>query len=127
MLVLAAGASGCVPLRFTTSPGAKGIVVDAATHRPISDAQIVVSRSIYPPSSADSAFDNSRPPKVMSRAEGQFQVPLERRLDLYFLPVDIFPRFGLLVIKRPGYQTTCVPFWSRSVADLGVITVKSSP
>jgi hypothetical protein len=57
----------------------------------------------------------------MSSDLGQFSVPLERRLDLYFVPVDVFPRFGLLVIRHPGYETTCVPFWSHSVADVGDI------
>ena len=60
---------------------------------------------------------------VMSREAGQFSVPLERRLDFYFLPIDVFPRFGLVVIRCQGYETTCVPFWSRSVADLGEIDV----
>jgi len=112
-------AAACIPLRFTTSPGATGRVVDAKTHEPLTHAEVIISRSTYPPSSADAAFTNSRPPTVMSREAGQFTVPLERRLDLYFLPVDAFPRFGLLVVRHPGYETTCVPFWSRSVAELG--------
>jgi hypothetical protein len=116
--------SGCVPLRFTTSPGASGRVVDATTHAAISGAAVLVSRSTYPPDSPDKAFSNGRSPTVMSREGGQFSVPLERRFDLYFVPVDVFPRFGLLVVKRQGYETTCVPFWSHSVADLGQIEVK---
>jgi hypothetical protein len=63
----------------------------------------------------------------MSRENGQFSLPLERRLDLYFLPIDIFPRFGLLVVKRQGYETTCVPFWSGAVADLGAVQMKPQP
>jgi hypothetical protein len=61
----------------------------------------------------------------MSQEEGQFSLPLERRVDLYFFPVDVFPRFGLLVVRRPGYETTCVPFWSKSVAELGEIALKA--
>jgi hypothetical protein len=87
---------------------------------------VVVSRSTYPPESAEKAFANSRSPKVISHEKGIFSVPLERRLDLYCIPVDMFPRFGMLVIKRPGYVTTCVPFWSRSIADLGEIPVRSA-
>ncbi len=117
--------SSCVPLKFTTSPGATGTVLDAATHAPISGAEVIISRSTYPPPSPDLAFTNSRPPTVLSQEGGRFSVPLERRLDLYFLPVDIFPRFGLLVVKRPGYETTCVPFWSRSIAELGEIQLKA--
>jgi hypothetical protein len=60
----------------------------------------------------------------MSSEGGRFNVPKERRLDLYLLPVDIFPRFGLLVIRHEGYETTCVPFWSHSMADLGQIPLK---
>jgi hypothetical protein len=120
-------ATGCIPLRFTTSPGANGRIVDASTRAPVSGAEVVISRSTYPPPSANAAYTNSRAPIVMSREAGQFNLPLERRLDLYFLPVDAFPRFGLLVIKRPGYRTTCVPFWSRSVADLGDIPLVSDP
>src|SRR5271166_4412885 len=74
--------SGCLPLRFTTSPGASGEIVDAGTHSPLSGAEVVISRSTYPPSSPDDAFTNSRFPIVMSREGGQFSVPLERRLDL---------------------------------------------
>lgn len=116
--------AGCVPIRFTTSPGAAGRIIDASTHNAVSGAEIVVSRSTYPPSSPDGAFTNSRPPVVMSSDAGRFNVPLERRLDLYFLPVDVFPRFGLLVVRHQGYETTCVPFWSHSMAELGEITIK---
>lgn len=119
--------SGCLPMRFTTSPGATGKIVDAGTHLPITGAEVVISHSTYPPSSPDNAFTNRRPPMVMSSSSGQFSVPLERRLDLYCVPIDIFPRFGLLVVKRQGYETTCVPFWSRAVADLGEVRMKPQP
>jgi hypothetical protein len=117
--------AACVPIRFTTSPGATGRVVDARTHEPLGGAEVLISRSTYPPSSPDAAFTNSRPPTVMSRETGQFSVPFERRFDLYFLPVDAFPRFGLLVVRHLGYETTCVPFWSKSIAELG--DVKLNP
>ena len=96
-------------------------MVDATTHSPISGAEVEISRSTYPPESADKAFANAREPLVMSETGGGFSIPAERRLDLYCLPVDVFPRFGLLVVRCKGYQTTCLPFWSRSVADLGVV------
>ena len=118
--------SGCIPLRFTTSPGASGRIVDASTRAPIDGAEVVVSRSTYPPESAEKAFDDARSPKVFSHEAGIFSVPLERRVDLYCVPVDVFPRFGMLVIKSPGYVTTCVPFWSHSVAELGEIPVQSA-
>jgi hypothetical protein len=115
--------TGCAPFPFTTSPGATGKIVDASTHAPIAGAEVAISHSIYPPESGEKAFENRRAPMVMSREGGQFSVPLERRLDIYCLPIDVFPRFGLLVIKCDGHETTCVPFWSRSVAELGEIQV----
>jgi hypothetical protein len=117
--------AGCIPIRFTTSPGATGKIVDASTHVPLSGAEVLISRATYPPTSPDAAFTNSRPPTVMSQESGRFSVPHERRVDLFFVPVDFFPRFGLLVVKREGYETTCVPFWSRSMAELGEIQVKA--
>jgi hypothetical protein len=115
---------GCIPLRFTTSPGASGTIVDAATRAPLNGAEIVISRSTYPPESPEKAFSNGRSPKVMSHENGGFALPAERRVDLYCVPVDVFPRFGLLVIKHQGYATTCVPFWSHSVSDLGEIAIE---
>lgn len=121
VLALMLGCGGCIPLRFNTSPGATGRVVDASTHAPISGAEIVISRSTYPPESGEKAFENRRDPLVLSQQGGSFSIPPERRLDLYCLPVDVFPRFGLLVVRQKGYQIACVPFWSKSTAELGEI------
>jgi hypothetical protein len=115
---------GCIPLRFTTSPGASGTIVDASTRAPLDGAEVVISRSTYPPESPEKAFSNGRSPKVMSHENGGFTVPAERRVDLYCVPADVFPRFGLLVIKHQGYATTCVPFWSHSISDLGQIAIQ---
>ena len=115
---------GCIPLRYTTSPGATGRVIDASTQAPIRGAEIAISRSTYPPDSPDKAFANKRSPTVMSNNDGGFSVPVERRVDLYCIPVDAFPRFGMLVINHDGYATTCIPFWSHAVADLGSIQIK---
>jgi len=123
LLLLGMTLCGCIPLRFTTSPGAKGKIVDDVTHAPISGAEVAISHSTYPPESPQKAFANRRSPTVMTRDDGSFSVPVERRIDLYCVPVDAFPRFGLLVIKRQGYLTACVPFWSHSVADVGEIRV----
>jgi hypothetical protein len=124
--ILALLSSGCVPWKFTTSPGATGRVVDARTHTPISGAELVISRSTYPPPSVEKAFVNHRAPMVMTGETGGFSVPLQRRIDLYCVPVDIFPRFGLLVVRCQGYKSACVPFWSRSVADLGEIQLETA-
>lgn len=123
-LIAVSFCAACIPLKFTTSPGASGRVVDASTHSPLSGAQLAISRSTYPPDSADQAFTNSRSPIVLSQDGGGFSIPPERRLDIYCIPIDPFPRFGLLVVKCPGYETTCVPFWSRFATDLGDIQVQ---
>ncbi len=57
----------------------------------------------------------------MTASAGQFSIPAERRFDLYCVPVDIFPRFGMLVVKRDGYESTLVPFWSRSTKCVGEV------
>ena len=124
--ILALACPGCVPWKFTTSPGATGSVVDARTHTPITGAELVISRSTYPPDSVEKAFQNHRAPMVMTAETGRFSVPLQRRLDLYCIPVDIFPRFGLLVVRCHGYKSACVPFWSRSVADVGEIQLETT-
>jgi len=116
--------SGCLPLRYNTSPGALGVVVDADRHSPVSGAEVVVSHLIYPPPSVDAAFTNRRPPLVTTDAKGYFSVPVERRWDFFVVPIDIFPRFGLLVVKCDGYEPMTIPFWSRSVEDLGQLAMK---
>ncbi len=115
---------GCIPLRFNTSPGASGIVVDAQTHAPIDGAKVAVSKLSYPPVCAEAALTNSRPPLVLTADAGHFTVPVERRLDFYVVPIDIFPRFGLLVVARDGYESALVPFWSSSNKELGEIPLK---
>jgi len=122
--VLCVACSGCLPLRFNTSPGATGVVLDSEHRAPIAGAQVVVSHLIYPPPSADEAFTNSRPPLVTTDAGGHFSLPAERRWDFFVVPMDIFPRFGLLVVKCEGYQTLVVPFWSKTVTDVGEIKMQ---
>ena len=98
--------------------------MDSESHSPIAGAEVVVSKLIYPPPSAEEAFTNSRPPMVTTDSAGHFCVPADRRWDIYAVPIDVFPRFGLLVIKREGYEAATVPFWSRSVTDVGEIAMK---
>lgn len=116
--------SGCLPLRYNASPGVSGVLVDAERHLPIAGAEVVVSQLIYPPPSAEAAFTNSRPPVVTSDTDGHFLIPAERRWDFFVIPIDVFPRFGLLVVKRDGYEPMTVPFWSRTVEDVGQLTMK---
>ena len=116
--------SSCLPLRYNTSPGASGVVMDAERHSPIAGAEVVVSQLIYPPPSVEAAFTNNRPPVVITDSAGHFSVPPERRWDFFVVPIDVFPRFGLLVVKRDGYESMMVPFWSRTVEDVGQLVMK---
>jgi len=129
-VLLAFTCAGCVPLRFNTSPGAYGLVLDAERRAPITGAEVVVSQLIYPPPSAQEAFTNSRPPVVTTDAQGHFSIPPQRRWDFFVVPIDVFPRFGLLVVKCDGYESATIPFWSRAVQNVGDIALKpakSSP
>ncbi|HTL58001.1 MAG TPA: carboxypeptidase-like regulatory domain-containing protein [Candidatus Limnocylindrales bacterium] len=123
-ILLLVWCSGCLPWRFNTSPGASGVVVDAERHAPLSGAEVVVSQLIYPPPSAEAAFTNSRPPIVTTDAQGRFSIPAERRWDIFVIPIDAFPRFGMLVVKHEGYEAVTLPFWSRSVEDVGHVVMK---
>jgi hypothetical protein len=100
------------------------MVVDAERHSPIAGAEVVVSELIYPPPSAEAAFTNSRPPLVTTDSAGHFSIPAERRWDFFVIPIDVFPRFGLLVVKRDGYESMTIPFWSREVQDVGELPMK---
>jgi hypothetical protein len=123
-LVCFLACSGCFPLRHTLSPGASGVVVDANTHVPIPGAEVVISHSTYPPSTAEEAFTNSRPPIVKTPMSGNFSIPPERGWDLFVVPIDAFPPFGLLVVRHDGYEPALVPFWSRSTKPLGEVVMK---
>ena len=116
--------SGCFPVRHTLSPGASGVILDSSTHAPIAGAEVVISHLTFPPPSAEEAFTNSRPPVVKTERGGEFLIPPERGWDLFVVPIDAFPPFGLLVVRRDGYQPALVPFWSRSVKPLGDVVMK---
>jgi hypothetical protein len=124
LLTLALLCTACLPLRLTTSPGASGRVLDSQTRAPIAGAEVVISRSTYPPPSVEEAFSNHRSSIVSTDTAGQFSIPPEHGWNLFVLPVDAFPPFGLLVVKRNGYQAALVPMWSRSVKPLGELLLK---
>jgi len=47
LLVVGLACSGCIPMRFLTSPGVSGMVADEQTHVPLSSAEVVVSFAHY--------------------------------------------------------------------------------
>jgi hypothetical protein len=116
--------SGCWPRSFTTSPGVSGIVLDAQTRSPVAGAKAAVSLSKYPPGSLDEAVTRTRTPQVTTDDAGQFSIPKEQRWGIYIWPVDSYPEFGLLVVRRDGYETSCIPIWSHSVTNLGPVLLK---
>lgn len=109
--------SGCLKFEHqVTSPGAKGIVLDAQTHAPLSGADVVVSRlynfSTNPPAISD-ALTNTRPPVVRTGKDGRFRVPAEQHHQLivdYLIEPYRAPG-GTLIVQRAGYQPVAIPLW----------------
>lgn len=114
-VLLALVCSGCL-LRLehnTTSPGGRGIVLDAQTHAPLSGAEVVISRvaDMQAPKVSD-ALTNTRPPVVTTRANGRFSIRPERQWDLVYYLTERFRRpGGTLVAQHPGYEPAVVPLW----------------
>lgn len=109
--------SGCLKLEHqVASPGARGVVLDAQTHTPLSGAAVVVSRLCYmstnPPAISD-ALTNTRPPVITTGKDGRFRIPAEQHRELI---VDwlIEPYKGpgsTLIVQRASYQPAAVPLW----------------
>ena len=72
MVLLGCMCSGCL-FRLehnTTSPGARGVVLDAQTRSPLSGADVVVSRLWMEVPIASDALTNTRPPVVTTGRSG---------------------------------------------------------
>lgn len=118
--------SGCFPARFTTSPGATGLVLDSRTRAPISNAEVFVSKVSYQlpvvtnsvtgkteavpatedqlvPPTLDDAVKKRRPPTVFTSSDGRFSIPPQTEWGIYIVPMDMFFPQGTLVIRREGY------------------------
>ena len=111
--------SGCLKLeRQVTSPGAKGVVLDAQTHAPLSGAEVVVSRrcswDTNPPAILD-ALTNTRPPVVTTGKDGRFRISVEQHRELIvdFLIEPYRARGGTLIVQRAGYESAAIPLWGR--------------
>ena len=107
--------SGCLKLEHhITSPGARGIVLDAQTHSPLSGARVVVSTlsDFQPPTVAD-ALARARPPVVTTRANGHFHISEEGHWNLVvdYLIEPLHKPGGTLVVQREGYQPAVVQLW----------------
>lgn len=109
--------AGCLKLeRQVTSPGAKGVVLDAQTHAPLSGADVVVSRLFYlstnPPAISD-ALTNTRPPVVTTGKNGRFRIPAEQHRELIvdYLIQPYHAPGGTLIVQRAGYEPAAIPLW----------------
>jgi hypothetical protein len=142
--------SGCWPMRFTASPGATGMVLDAHSHVPIAGAEVFVSRARYTlplvtnsvtgeieavgctvdqlvPPSLSAAVTNARPPIVITGSDGRFSIPPLKRWGIYVVPMDVFAPKGTLVVRREGYTNAIrYLFAPSSVADVGEIRLEKS-
>lgn len=107
--------SGCL-LRLehnTISPGARGVVLDAQTHAPLSGAEVTVSRLWgFESPTVSGALTNTRPPVVTTEKSGRFSIRPERHWDLVVYLTERFREpGGTLVVQRAGYVPTTVQLW----------------
>jgi hypothetical protein len=131
--------SGCLKLeRQVTSPGARGVVLDAQTRAPLSGAAVVVSRAVpYFGTNfltVSEALTNTRPPVVTTGKNGRFRIPAEQhhKLIVDWLIQPYRPRGGTLVVRREGYEPMAIPLsgWLRPISSpplTNFITVLLSP
>lgn len=108
--------SGCL-LRLehnTTSPGARGVVLDARTRSPVNGAEAVVSRSTRVHPIVSEALTNARPPVVMTDKQGRFHIRAEKEWRLFVDYLVCRVRHspgGTLLVRRVGYQPTTIQLW----------------
>lgn len=99
---------------FVPSPGARGIVLDAQTHAPLSGAQVVISTlSDFQPPTVSDALACARPPVVTTRANGRFHIATAGHWSLVvdYLTEPLHKPGGTLVVRRDGYQPAAVQLW----------------
>jgi hypothetical protein len=107
--------AGCVPWRFTSSPGASGVVMDAKTYAAIGGAQVTVCRSEFPmekPRSVTNALKNARPPRIVTKADGRFSIDRESKWVMFYPAPMPMPPVGEIVIQRDGYEPLMLPLTS---------------
>ena len=124
VVLLGGVCSGCL-LRVehnTTSPGAKGVVLDSQTRVPLGDAKVVVSRLCFDLPIIPDALTNTRPPVVTTGKNGRFSIPAERHWDVVVYLVGRFRQgSGTLVVQRAGYEPAAVPLWMQQTNFIEVL------
>jgi hypothetical protein len=114
LLALALLCAGCWPARITSSPAARGVVLDFHTQKPVGGAKVQMSYSWNvvwnlnnPPPLAE-VLSNARPPLIITGTNGEFSIPRKHRwVIMYPTPAWFTP--GMLVIQRDGYKTEMFP------------------
>jgi hypothetical protein len=120
--------TGCWPMHIISSPGASGFVIDRQTRQAVPNAQVAVSRSWqrrwpnYGTPTLDEALADTRPPLVVTGADGHFLIPPERKWIMAY-PTPEAGSFGTLIVRRDGYKPALVPL----MEDLDVRTVLLTP
>ena len=106
--------AGCWPARVTSSPAARGVVLDFETEKPISGAKVQMSDSWNPmwnmnnPPQLAEVLSKARPPLVITGTNGEFSIPRKHKwVIMYPTPAWFTP--GMLVIQRDGYKTEFFP------------------
>jgi hypothetical protein len=109
--------TGCWPARVTSSPAARGVVLDAKTHAAVCGARVVMSRSVseysWSPVTLAEALTNTRPPLVITGTNGGFSIPRAHQWML-MCPMGQSLTLGTLVIQKQGYEPAVI-----GVDDLG--------
>lgn len=109
--------AGCFPYHFTARPGVSGVVVDAATSKPIPNAAITLSESA---GKAETSADTD--------ASGRFRIASRQVWGIYIVTLDTFPFRTNATISALGYESVSIPVWTSVLdsrdAHLGEIHLK---
>jgi hypothetical protein len=125
LLILTAG---CFPVHQRISPEVSGVVMDAQSHSPIAGVEAVVAYAWYPPPTTFEAFTNTRPPTVVTKADGRFSIPAaQRRIWVTILPIDYFYPGSTLLVKAQGYVPAIVPATSIGVEPINLGEILLTP
>ena len=94
--LFAGACSGCLPLRYTYCPGASGVVADAQSKTPVTNAIVTVVASAQGRAYAARS--------AVSGADGAFRIRPARTWGLFSIPSD--PPFcqSQITVERVGYS-----------------------
>jgi hypothetical protein len=97
LAVALAQAAGCIPLRVEDTPRVQGVVVDAATNRPVQGARVY--------------FEDFPAHAAISGADGRFTLPAVRSWRAVPL-VGVWDRFDLmrLSVESPHYERATLEY-----------------